>query len=324
MARMLRVSGVLVLSAALIVPAIVGAQSGGGFEGYIQSGTCAKPTDALRVKLVSEGDGPDVAPYKAKSGNGTTDLGYYGAPTAPGFGFSAIYADQQFSLVLADAGSGKAVACGDLLEPDNDDFGEAGTAAVQLLPVGTAKVQGVAMVERGQLERELNVTPTRVRILLSNNGEVAKQSGTADGFDAYIQGGTCKAPGDRVRVQLKGENEPDVKPYLAKSPGSGQPVTVAYYGARFAPGYGLAATYTDQDFSLAVTGTDGGDPVACGDILEPNNDDFGEAGLVLVQLQPVGDSSPEGYALIERINVQRELSATPTRVRIVLFAPPVR
>jgi hypothetical protein len=43
----------------------------------------------------------------------------------------------------------------------------------------------------------------------------------------------------------------------------------------------------------------------------------------LVQLLPIGDSGVQGYALIERTGLQRELAVTPTRVRILLFAPPV-
>ena len=88
------------------------------------------------------------------------------------------------------------------------------------------------------------------------------------------------------------------------------------------PGFGLAAAYTDQSFSLVLTDTDGGDPVACGDILAPDSDDFADAGVALVQLLPVGETGVSGYALIERIPLQRELDVTPTRVRIVVFAPP--
>jgi hypothetical protein len=44
--------------------------------------------------------------------------------------------------------------------------------------------------------------------------------------------------------------------------------------------------------------------------------------LALVQLLPVGDSGVQGFALVERIALQRELDVTPTRVRIVLFAAP--
>jgi hypothetical protein len=80
--------------------------------------------------------------------------------------------------------------------------------------------------------------------------------------------------------------------------------------------------YSDQRFSLVITGADGDDPVACGDILEPDSEEFTDAGLALVQLLPTGDSSVTGYALLERIPLQRELDVTPTRARIVLFAPP--
>ena len=122
-------------------------------------------------------------------------------------------------------------------------------------------------------------------------------------------------------MNLKSRADQDISPFLAK-PSSGEAVTLAYYGAPGAPGFGLAAAYTDQDFSVVVGDVDGGDPVACGDILEPDDDKFAEAGLALVQLLPVADSGVQGYAVIERIKLQRELDVTPTRVRIVLFAPP--
>jgi hypothetical protein len=241
----------------------------------------------------------------------------------PGFGFSAIYTDFPFSLVITAADGGDPVACGDILEPDADRFGEAGIAVVQLLPVGSSDVQGVAVIDRATLQRELVITPTRVRIVLSSGAEVTTPGEPVDGFDGYIQGGTCESPGDRVRVQLRGRGDHDVEPFRAAPSGSGEPVTVAYYGTAGAPGFGLAAVYTDRVFSLVVTATDTADPVACGDILEPDNDDFADAGLALVQLSPVGDSGAQGFAVIERVTMQRELDVTPTRVRVLLFAPPV-
>jgi hypothetical protein len=96
---------------------------------------------------------------------------------------------------------------------------------------------------------------------------------------------------------------------------------LAYYGAAPAPGFGLAAAYTDEQFSLVMT--EGDDQVGCGDILEPADETFSEAGLALVQLQPVGDPGVQGFAVIERIALERESDVTPTRVRILLFAPPV-
>jgi hypothetical protein len=316
------IGGATLLAVVFIVPHIVDAQDADGFDGYIQSGTCASPTDDLRVKLDGGGD-HDIEPYHAKTGTGdeTVVLGYYGSPGVPGFGFSTIYTDQPFSLVITGT-DGDPVACGDILEPDRDRFGEAGIAVVQLLPVGNSAVQGVAVIDRAPLQRELDVTPTRVRVVLSSGTEVTTPPEPAPGFDGYIQIGTCDSPGDRLRVQLKSRGDHDVEPFLAQPDGSGEPVTVAYNGSAGAPGFGLAAIYTDHAFSLVVTDTESGDPLACGDILEPDDDDFTDAGLALVQLQPLGDSGVQGYALIERIALQRELDITPTRVRIVLFAPP--
>ncbi len=311
------------LGALLIVPAIVDAQDAAGFDGYVQSGTCAAPTDDLRVSL--ESDGPhDVEPYVAKleGGDDTVVLGYLGSPGLPGFGVSAIYTDQDFSLVISDTDSDDPVACGDLLEPDNDKFGEAGLAFAQLLPVGESGVEGVAEIQRAKPQREQDVTPTRVRIVLSTGDSASTPAQPVAGYDGYIQGGSCETPSARLRVNLKSRDDQDISPYLAK-PDSGEAVTLAYYGAPGAPGFGLAAAYTDQDFSVVIADVDGGDPVACGNILEPDDDKFTEAGVALVQLLPVADSGVQGYAVIERIKLQRELDVTPTRVRIVLFAPPV-
>lgn len=44
--------------------------------------------------------------------------------------------------------------------------------------------------------------------------------------------------------------------------------------------------------------------------------------MALVELLPVGDSGVSGYALVERVALQRELDVTPTRMRVLLFAPP--
>ena len=240
------VGGATLLAVVFIVPRIVGAQDAEGFDGYIQSGTCASPTDNLRVKLDGGGD-HDIEPYLAKTGTGdeTVVLGYYGSPGVPGFGFSTIYTDQPYSLVITGT-DGDPVACGDILEPDRDRFGEAGIAVVQLLPVENSTVQGVAVIDRAPLQRELDVTPTRVRVVLSSGAEVTTAPEPTAGFDGYIQIGTCDSPGDRLRVQLKSRGDHDVEPFLARPDGSGEPVTVAYNGSAGAPGFGLAAIYTDS------------------------------------------------------------------------------
>jgi hypothetical protein len=301
----------------LAAPAAVSAQDAEGFDGYVQSGTCAAPDDALRVNLSGGGE-HDIEPYRAKGPDGDVLLAYYGSPELPGFGLSVVYTDQRFSLVIVDTG-GEQVACGDILRPVADRFGSAGVAAVRLAPVADSGIQGVAVVQRTRLERELDVTPARVRVLLSPEGSPAPPAQLAEGYNGEFRGGTCAEPVGRMRVELRGLSDMDVVPYRA-TPGSGDPVTLAYTGRPGAPGFGLAAAYTGVDFSLVITDP-GGATVSCGDVLEPSASEFIEAGLALVQLTPAGDSGVSGYALIQRVPLQRELDVTPTRVWVVLFAP---
>ena len=317
-------AGALALAGIVIVPGMVGAAVGDGYDAYIQSGTCAAPTEDVHVNLKSEGD-HDVRPYEAElqGGDETTVLGYYGAPSIPGFGLAAIYTDQQFSLVIADTTNGEPVACGDILEPDADRFRDVGAAVVQLLPVAGGTVQGIAEIQRAPLQREDDVTPTRARIILSTDAaSVTTPTTPADGFDGYVQGGFCDAPTELMRVPLRSTEEHDVRPYHANTD-DGTVVTVAYFGAPTAPGFGLAAAYTEQRFSLVIADTDTAEPLACGNILQPVDDDFTDAGVALVQLTPVGDSGVSGFATVQRTTMQRELDIAPTRVRVAIFAPPI-
>src|SRR5207342_3671065 len=123
-------------------------------------------------------------------------------------------------------------------------------------------------------------------------------------------GGHCDSPAADTRVDLKSEDDYDVMPFKARSADSGDPVTVASYGFAGAPGFGLATAYADQDFSLVIEDGQSGEPVGCGDILEADADEFVETGLALVQLLPAGDAGDagvQGYALVQRAGMQREL-----------------
>ena len=222
------------------------------------------------VDLESEDSAYDVEPYVAVGEDGEpVTLGYYGAPGVPGFGVAAIYTDQQFSMVITDPDTDDAVACGDILQPDADRFGEAGVAVVQLLPVGSSDVEGVAAIERATLQRELDITPTRARIILSTDAVTVPDEAAA-GYEGYVQGGRCESPPGRRsgRAEERGRARRDA--VRGRRRRHGDPVTVAYYGAPGAPGFGLAAAYTDQDFSLVIADAESGEPVACGDILEPD------------------------------------------------------
>ena len=113
-----------------------------GFDAYIQSGTCAQPSDDFVVDLESEDTAYDVEPYVAVGETASRSPSVTTALRRPGFGLAAIYTDQQFSMVISDPDTDDAVACGDILRPDADRFGEAGLAVVQLLPVGSRTSKG--------------------------------------------------------------------------------------------------------------------------------------------------------------------------------------
>jgi hypothetical protein len=150
----------------------------------------------------------------------------------------------------------------------------------------------------------------------------------AAGFDGFVQSGTCEAPNDDVKVDLESDEDYDVMPYLAKVAGGDGEITLLYYGAPEVPGFGFATIFTDEeDFSLVITVGDSDEAVACGDLLEPDSDDFAEAGLALIRLRPVAGSGIQGVASLERTVVQREDDVISARFVIVLFtdvevAPP--
>ncbi len=146
----------------------------------------------------------------------------------------------------------------------------------------------------------------------------------APGFNGYIQSGTCAAPTEDVWVELDfPRSDFAVEPYLAKVDGEDATVTLAYFGAPLAPGFGYSTLFTDQEvFSLVMTDPESGEPVACGDILEPDDENFAQIGIALIRLEPVGATGLQGYAIIERTETSRELVIIPTRVRILLTAGP--
>ena len=304
--------------ALVMLPTIVSADDGDGFEGYIQSGTCASPTDDVKVELESEAD-HDVEPYLAEpqEGGDPVTLGYYGSAELNGFSPATIHAGAEYSLVVEDA-EGSTVSCGDILQPAEEDFTDVGVAVVQLAAAEGSEVQGVAVLQRAQLERELDIAPARARVLLTDDPEMAAPEELADAYEGYVQAGTCESPSDNLKVDLAADEDDEVTPYLAEDTDN----PLAYYGSALMPGYGLASTYTDLEFSLALTESGGDDPVACGDLLEPDSEDWTEAGLQLVQLRPAGDSGVAGYAVLQRIGMQRELDVTPTRTVVILFTPP--
>ena len=241
----------------------------------------------------------------------------------PGFGVARIYTDQQFSLVITDTDSRRAgglrrhprTGCRPVRRGRR---GGGATAAgrVERRPRASRPSSGPGS------QRELDITPTRARILLSDRHRSAVPDDVAEGFDGYIQGGRATRRPDDLRAELKSDGDHDVAPFARRvrrigRTGHGRLLRRGR-GARLRPGRRLHRPGLLAGHHRHRTAT----PVACGDILEPDDDEFAEAGLALVQLLPTGDDGVQGFALIDRRGMQRELDVTPTLVRIVLFAPP--
>jgi len=319
------VLGAIALAALLVLPIARGNDdnTASGFDGYVQSGTCATPSGELRVSLEGADDAHDIEPYVAVGHDGQpVTLGFYGAPGLPGLSVATIYSELRLSMVVTDE-RGAAVACGDLLEPADSRFGESGVAVAQLLPAGSSRVQGLVSIERTTLQRELDITPTRARIVLTTD-PVTVPADPVAGYEGYVQSGTCEAPAGDLRAAFESEDDDyDVTPFPAISSTTGASVTVAYQGTPGVPGFSVADAYADQDFSVLLVQPGSNAPVACGNILEPVDDAFTEAGLALVQLRPTGGDGVRGYAVLDRLALQRELDITPTMARILLFAPPI-
>ena len=210
-----------------------------GFDAYIQSGTCAQPSDDYVVDVESEDTAYDVEPYVAVGEASRSPS----VTTAPRASRLRSRCDLHRPAVLD----------GDLRPRHRRrrrlrrhpparcrPVRGGGPAVVQLLPVGSSDVEGVAAIERATLERELDITPTRVRIILSTD-PVSVPDEAAAGYEGYVQGGRCESPPGEVRVELKSQDEYDVTPFKAVSADTGDPVTVASYGSPGAPGFGLAA-----------------------------------------------------------------------------------
>ena len=230
----------------------------------------------------------DVEPYVAVGDDGEpVTLGYYGAPGVPGFGVAAIYTDQQFSHGdHRRRHRRRRSPAATSSEPDADQFGEAGLAVVQLLAGRVERrVQGVATIERTSLQRELDVTPDPGPDHPLDRGRSSVPAGPAAGLRRlHPERAVRRRRPTDLAVELE---EPRRRPRRHAVPGrrrrdratrSRSPTTER--PAR--PASVSAAAYTDQDFSLVISDAESGEPVACGDILEPDDDDFTEAGLALV------------------------------------------
>ncbi|MBX3069138.1 MAG: hypothetical protein KF883_01420 [Thermomicrobiales bacterium] len=168
---------VVVLTIGVILPgshaAAQDAPAPAGFNMVIQSGSCAEPTDDIRISPSHEGDAFAIYPYSALAEvdpGADADEGdvilFYGSRSLPGFGIVTLFGDLTYFIAITDE-SGETVACGDIRQPAEGAFVNAGTILTLLAPVGPNGVNGVAIFERGQTALDAQQQePPRVRVIL--------------------------------------------------------------------------------------------------------------------------------------------------------------
>ena len=140
---------------------------------------------------------------------------------------------------------------------------------------------------------------------------------------AISKSGTCEAPEteDPVFIELEdARSDYAVEPYLARVSGEDATITLAYYGAPSLQASGTQPYLPMKKCSLVIIDPESRAPVACGDILEPDDENFEQIGVALVQLQPVGDSGLQGFATIERTETERNIVSTQVQILVSMSA----
>ena len=103
--------------------------------------------------------------------------------------------------------------------------------------------------------------PTRARIMLSTEAVGEPGETWRRGTRGSCRAGPCDAPRATTSCSTwRATTTTTSTPFEAVAHGSAEPVTVAYYGAAPVPGFGLAAAYTDQEFSVVAHRTGVGRP----------------------------------------------------------------
>ena len=167
----------------------------------------------------------------------TVVLGYYGVPVVPGFGFSAIYTDQAFSLVITGPRTAIRWRAATSSSRMPTRFAEAGVAVVQLLPVGDSdrardggRPAGASSSASSTSLRPAFASCCR-RTARSPYRRRRRPGSTATSKAAPVM------PDRPAAHAAESQGDHDVRPYLASPDGPGEPVTLAYYGCARRPGF---------------------------------------------------------------------------------------
>ena len=125
-----------------------------GFNGYIRSGSCAKPAGNIHLDISRGTDQFAFLRYTAPPENGVTDTGpvtYFGIRTVPGFGVLTLLSGEPYAVVITADSTDTIVACGDIHRPTQSAFQDSGVVLVRLDPVGNSTARGVAILRSASL-----------------------------------------------------------------------------------------------------------------------------------------------------------------------------
>ena len=242
--------------------------------------TTSRPTSRARTTSTTSSPTSPWALTARPSRSATT-----APPASPASVSAAIYTDQEFSLVIADPDSDEAVACGDILQPDADEFEEAGRGRGAAAP---------GRVERGRRDRGHRAVHPRSASWTSRRprcGSSSPPNPISVPGDAAA-GYRGLRPGRAVRVARRTRSGSSSRARTTTTscrsrpspPTAGEPVTVASYGVRRRTWLRTGRGLHRPGLLAGHRGCRAGEPAGCGDILEADAEEFTEAGLALVQI----------------------------------------
>lgn len=172
--RLLAVS--LLLALGLSLPALA-ANHGPGFGGAIQSGTCSALTEDTILKVNSGRDELAFLPYTVETEIESNANVYFGARSVPGFSPLTLLSGSPYSLVIHDS-EADAVACGDIMLPEEKSFIDQGVILVQIspLPDSAVALNGVAILRAPAASDTDELTIAEVILVETTTGSVAPEA----------------------------------------------------------------------------------------------------------------------------------------------------
>lgn len=156
---------IAVVSSCSAIPAT--AEDETGFDGFVQSGTCAAPSGDIHLDVETGDNDHAFQIYTAKNmERGNTDV-YFGTRAIPGFGPLTLLGDASFSMAIIDA-AGAEVACGEITVPKESAFIDQGLILIELQAINDSQVAGVAILRAPDQGATDILTKAEVILIVGN------------------------------------------------------------------------------------------------------------------------------------------------------------